>query len=95
MLDIYTIERGERVKFRDSCKKLKYLNFNRDTNTPECLRGMLVDKEKITKDTDFLVLDIILGEWGTVKGFILAVDGVEDAVDGLYFDSSLLEFSSM
>ena len=56
---------------------------------------MLVDKEKVTKDTDFLLLDIILGEWGMVKGFILAVDGVEDAVDGLYFDSSLLEFSSM
>jgi len=95
MFDIYAVEKGERVKFRNSCKGLKYLNFDRETNTPECLKGMLVDKEKITKDTDFLVLDIILGEWGSVKGFILAVDGVEDVVDGLYFDSSLLEFSSM
>ena len=95
MFDIYAVEKGERVKFRDSCKKLKYLNFNKTLFRSECLKGMLVDKEKVNKDTDFLVLDIILGEWGSVKGFILAVDGVEDVVDGLYFDSSLLEFSSM
>lgn len=91
MFDVNIIEIGDRVKFNtEECKKRSYLGFNRELCVPRCLVGLTVDGEAISKGTDFLVLEILQGEWGVLRGIILQTDR-----SPMYFDYSLFEFSSM
>ena len=90
MFDVTVVNIGDFVKFNaEECKKRKYLKWNKECGVPECLVGLTVNGKEVDKDTEFLVLDLIYGEWGCRQGVHLQTDFGQ-----LYFDYVLVEWSS-